>query len=69
MTVTQMTTPGSRVAEFSYEVECEISKIDYLLQNAGDELRFRSIVRRYLQNVASLTHLLADCRRRAKDQL
>ena len=71
MTVTSMTTannPASQQRDLSYEVECEISKIDHLVQFAGDEIAFRSIIRRFLQNVASLTHLLADSRRRAKDK-
>ena len=69
MTVTQMTTGNnSAQRDFSYEVECEISKIDHLIQFANDEIAFRSIIRRFLQNVASLTHLLADSRRRAKEK-
>ena len=39
------------------------------MQNAQDEFAFRSIVRRYVQNVAALTHVLAYARRKAKEAL
>jgi len=41
--------------------------VDYLLEFVNDELRFRSIIRRFLQNAASLTHLLAYSRHKAKE--
>ena len=66
MTVTKMQTSYNS-DHLSYEVELEISKVDYLLQFANDEFRFRSIIRRFLQNSASLTHLLASSKHKAKE--
>lgn len=50
MTVTRMQTANRTgpVDNFSYEVELEITKMDYLAGFAGDELGFRSIIRRYM---------------------
>lgn len=69
MTVTKMTTPDHNVPvdKFSYEVELEVSKVDYLIGFARNEINFRSLIRRFLQNAASLTHLLAYARRKAKE--
>jgi hypothetical protein len=69
MTVTKMITPGKTgpVDQFGYEVELEVSKVDYLIGFARDEKNFRSLIRRFLQNAASLTHLLAYARRKAKE--
>ena len=76
MTVTRMTAGGGRGRshqksgdQFSYEVELEVSKIDWLLQFVNDEQRFRSVVRRFLQNAASLTRLMDYSRSQAKREM
>ena len=48
--------------DLSYEVELEISDVNYLIQFANNPPAFHSLVRRFLQNAASLTHLLASCK-------
>lgn len=53
---------ATTVKEINYEVELEINDVSFFVQNLGDETAFRSIVRRFLQNAASLTHLLAISR-------
>ena len=68
MTVTKMSNAGggmnnhqlmSQDSDFNYEVELEISDIKHLIAHAGNQQAFNSLVRRFLQNAASLTHLLA----------
>ena len=67
MTITRMIAPstkakGKKAAQsdrWSYEVECEVSNVEHLIELAGDEIAFRSAIQMYLQNVASLTHLLS----------
>lgn len=41
-----------------FEVEVEISNLNHLYQNLANPAAFARIVRRYLQNVAALTHIV-----------
>ena len=61
MTVTQSSNKGK--SELDYEVELEICDVNYLMGYVGDEIAFRSIIRRFLQNAAMLTKFLAHGRR------
>lgn len=59
-TKTVMTTkPG--MDSWSYEVELEIKDIKHLIAFSGDPQQFRSLIRRFLQNAASLTNLMDHC--------
>ena len=46
MTVTQSS--NKRKDDLDYEVELEISDINYLMRFSNDEIAFRSLIRRYL---------------------
>ena len=66
MTVTRMTTASnSNNNSFSYEVELEVSDVRSFILHANDEKSFRSLVRCYLENAASLTHLLAYAKQKS----
>ena len=56
--------------ELSYEVELEVEDIDWLVRQAKDSnhFLFQSAIRRYIQNAASLSHVLARSRMRAKEE-
>jgi hypothetical protein len=59
-------TVTARQQEVAYEVEVEICDMDWL--SKFNQIDLRSIVRRYLQNVAALTHLMKEIPREIEYQ-
>ena len=56
-----MNTGKPGMDKWSFEVELEIKDINHLIANSRDPNQFRSVIRRFLQNAASLTNLMDAC--------
>ena len=62
-TISQMQLSSGSLGQLEYEIELEISDIMYLQNNIANPELFHGIVRRFLQNTFSLTHLMYRCTR------
>lgn len=60
-TVTQMQLEGRVNSNLEYEVEIEISDMKYVVSNMDKTEDFKSIIRRYLQNVFGITKMMMEC--------
>lgn len=55
----QVDKSGKLIQEPSFEIEVEVNDLNHFISNLGNFINFNRIIRRYLQNVASVQHLVA----------
>ena len=46
---------------YTYEIEIEIIDIEFLIGFSQDPYKFKSLIKRFLQNTASITNLMFAC--------